>query len=543
MLTRLRAKWPFLGATIFLVALIVFIGPWSDLPLNDDWQYAHFAKSFAEHGTFTIDVPVAPSVVGQSIMAWPVIRVFGFSHLALRLLTLALGVLILLEVDYLLVLAAVTAGIRFVALCALVANPLFLNLSTAFMTENYGYFVALLAACIWFRGRKTDSSLQGIAAGGVAGLSFWIRQFSALVFPALLLAEWFTTGANLKNAVKIARRRAPAIFVWLVVIALFFPWAKTTGNYTSSFSQALVQLSKPNLVAIFLESGVFLLYITAFLLPFLVGYGFPRRPSIAAAIVLLIVSLTAAVAWVGGARTGPPAAFLNSTFPFLNNVVTSYGVGPITLTDVYWDNAQTRPHVPATPWLVVEVLLVFASLGWGSVATRVRTQKSEIGVFGITFALLSLVAVVLSYQYDIYDRYHYPGVLGFTIALAAFFPAQNEVRLRRAAVVWITAMAAFSTLSLHDYFRWQEARAAVLSRAARRGIPLSAIDAGYEPNGWNIVERKAAALGCGSEVAFFCRNRQYRIGLEQGPADSLILSQASDAWLVHFPDIKLMKRR
>ena len=242
-------------------------------------------------------------------------------------------------------------------------------------------------------------------------------------------------------------------------------------------------------------------------------------------------------------KNGPPSAFLNSTFPFLNNVVTSYGVGPITLTDVYWDNAQTRPRVPAAAWLVVETLIVFASLGWANVVTRVRTHKSEIGVFGITFALLSLVAVVLSYQYDIYDRYHYAGVLGFAIALAAFFPAQHEGRLRWVAVVWIAVMGAFSTLSLHDYFRWQEARAVVLSRAQQRGIQLSAIDAGYEPNGWNIVEGKAAALGCGSEVAFFCQNRQYRVGLEQGPADSLILSQSSDAWLVHFPDIKLMKRR
>ncbi|HEY4954982.1 MAG TPA: glycosyltransferase family 39 protein, partial [Gemmatimonadaceae bacterium] len=199
MLTHLRANWPVLCAILFFLTLVALIGPWSEIPLNDDWQYAHFAKTLAESGTFRVDVPVAPSVIGQSLLAWPVIRIFGFSHLALRMLTLALSVLILVELDYLLAIGAVGAAVRFTALSLVVANPIFLHLSTTFMTENYGYVVALLAACIWFRGKKTESTSLAIVAATVAGLSFWIRQFSALVFPALLLAEWIASGANLRN--------------------------------------------------------------------------------------------------------------------------------------------------------------------------------------------------------------------------------------------------------------------------------------------------------------------------------------------------------
>jgi hypothetical protein len=542
MLTQLERNWPFMCAIVFLLALVACIGPWSELPLNDDWQYAHFAKSFAERGSFAVDVPVAPSVVGQSLIAWPVIRILGFSHLALRLLTLVLSGLILLEVDYLLALGAVAAGVRFVALCTLVANPLFLHLSTTFMTENYGYFVALLAACIWFRGRRSDSASLGVVAAAVAGLSFWIRQFSALVFPALILAEWIVDGARLKSGRAIALRRAPAILVWVAIVALYFPWARATGNFTSQFSQPLAQILKPDLGAIFLESGVYLFYLTVFLIPFLLGYGFPRKPSIAASIVLCALTLTAAFAWVGGVRSGPPSASLHSTFPFLHNVVTSFGVGPVTLTDVYWDNAQTRPRVSVFPWLALETFAVFTSLAWARVVTSVREHKSEIGVFGICFGLLSLVAVLLSYRYGVLDRYHYPGILGFTIALAAFFQMENERRLRRTAVVWVAMMAVFSTLGLHDYFRWQEARARLMSQAQQRGILLSDIDAGYEFNGWNTVEGDGGSPGCGPEVRWFCRNRRYRIGLEQAHGDSLILSQATDAWLVHFPDLKLFER-
>jgi hypothetical protein len=542
-LTHLRANWPILCAILFFLALIALIGPWSELPLNDDWQYAHFAKSFAESGTFRVDVPVAPSVVGQSVIAWPIIRIFGFSHLALRLLTLVLSGLILVELDYLLKLGVVGVGVRLVALCVVVANPIFLHLSTTFMTENYGYSVAFLAACVWFRGRSTGSALLGVVAAAIGGLSFWIRQFSALVFPALIVAEWIAGGASLRNLRAIVLRRAPAILVWVVIVVAYFPWAKATGNYAVQFSQPLSRILRPDPAAIILESGVYLFYLTVFFLPFLLGYLFSRLPSRAASIVLCVLVVTATVAWVGGVKTGPPSADLHSTFPFLHNVLTSYGVGPITLTDVYRDNVQTRPHISAFPWLALEACAIFASLGWARAAARTRDHRSEIGIFGVCFGLISLVVVLLSFGYDVLDRYHYPGLLGFTIALAAFFPMESERRLRRLAIVWVGAMATFSTLALHDYFRWQEARARLLFAAEQRGVDLSEIDAGYEMNGWNTVEAIGRSPDCGFEVKWFCRSRRYRIGLEQGRSDRLILSRATDAWLVWFPDLKLMERQ
>jgi hypothetical protein len=212
------------------------------------------------------------------------------------------------------------------------------------------------------------------------------------------------------------------------------------------------------------------------------------------------------------------------------------------LTDVYWDNAQTRPHISEFPWLALEAFAVFASLAWARAVARVREHKSEIGVFGICFGLLSLAAVLLAYRYVVFDRYHYAGILGFTIALAAFFQMENERRLRRVAIVWIAVLAAYSTLGLQDYFRWQEARARLLSRAQQRGIRLSEIDAGYEPNGWNTVEGNGGSPGCGPDVVWFCRSRRYRVGLEQTRADRLILSQPTDAWLTRFPDLKLFER-
>jgi hypothetical protein len=246
---------------------------------------------------------------------------------------------------------------------------------------------------------------------------------------------------------------------------------------------------------------------------------------------------------MAGIRNGPPSATFNASFPFLNNVLSSSGVGPVTLTDVYWGAGVARPRAPPAIWLALEGVTLFVSLGWASFVARVKKERNEIGIFGVCLALLSLFATVLSYRDEIFDRYHYAGILGFTLAAAVYFPRARETRLIRTALVWAGAMAIFSTLSLHDYFRWNEARALLLARAHQRGIDVSEIDAGFEPNGWNAIEGHAGSPGCGPEVGWFCRNRRYGIGLEPAPSDRVVISQPANTWLFRFPDLELSERQ
>jgi 4-amino-4-deoxy-L-arabinose transferase-like glycosyltransferase len=318
---------------------VALVQPWSELPLNDDWQYAHMAKSFAERGVLPRDVYVSPTVVGQSVIALPVIRAFGFSHLHLRLLTLLLSAGILIELEYLLVLAGVAAGIRFIALATVVANPIFLDLSMSFMTENYVYFVVFLSACVWYTGRKRESSSLIALAGVIGGLSFWIRQFGALVLPALVIAEWLAGPRTLTSARKIALRRAPAVLAWWTVIALYFAWAKATGSqtYNAGFVENIL---RPRVGWLLLEVGIWLFYVTVFFAPFIIGSGISRKLTVVALGFFGALGLTAAFAWFLGVKDGAPLASLHSSFPFLTNVFTNYGVGPITLTDVYWGQTQ-----------------------------------------------------------------------------------------------------------------------------------------------------------------------------------------------------------
>src|SRR5437868_10109144 len=86
-----RAFPPRLLVPALFAVVVVCVWPWGDFPLNDDWQYAWIAKRFAETGRYVVDVPIAPTLVGQSLIVAPLIRLLGFSHTLLRLVTLTLS--------------------------------------------------------------------------------------------------------------------------------------------------------------------------------------------------------------------------------------------------------------------------------------------------------------------------------------------------------------------------------------------------------------------------------------------------------------------
>src|SRR4051812_28108526 len=105
----------------FLIAILL-IRPWGDFPLNDDWQYAWITREWARGGSFAVDLPIAPSLVVQSWLALGVIKLWGFSHLHLRLLTLVLGFALIGVIDAILRLAQVNARNRTLGLLLLVLN-------------------------------------------------------------------------------------------------------------------------------------------------------------------------------------------------------------------------------------------------------------------------------------------------------------------------------------------------------------------------------------------------------------------------------------
>jgi hypothetical protein len=192
--------------------------------------------------------------------------------------------------------------------------------------------------------------------------------------------------------------------------------------------------------------------------------------------------------------------------------------------------------------VVLELIVIVAAAGWPQIVSCLRRGRNEIALMGVTISIVSLLAVMLTYSSHVFDRYHFPAILGFAVALTVCISSAESKRVRTVAVVYVAVAGAFSSLALHDYFRFQESRASLLDSAQRAGVSLVDIDAGYEPNGWNALELGAWSPGCGPYVAWFCDKRRYRVGVQARNGDTVRDSRHVDSWLFHFPDIKLFEQ-
>ena len=508
-------EWPvWTLAVALLIAVTLLVAPWGNYPLNDDWQYARAARHYATTNLVVIDTPIAPSLVGQLVMVWPFMKVFGFSHVLLRLLTLAMAATMLWASDALLVEWEVSREIRLRVLTVLVLNPLFLNLSMSFMTECYGYAPALVGAVIWQRSRRrADAAATGpavvslgaaVLVGALVGATFWTRQYCVVVFPALVA----TTIGRLVLARewrRLARSLPPllaGVGAFVAAILAYVVWAKHFGPLKDAFLQPLDQAKDFDLVNWEIGGGIQLLYLAAYLLPLLVLWPFDRqswRRALAPCVVGLGFGLTiySLVQLVGDGDAGPLG--LHRVFPFNSNLIHTAGLGPVTLTDVFFLPVDPYRVLPRGLWRVVGFAAIGASALVGlPLATALRWRgsspaRSEGAVFAALFVALSLAAVIQAYGRFGFDRYDLPLVFGgaFAVAILLAREEQSTARpvLRRARfnLVFVVALAPltyFTVAGMHDYFRWNDARWRLVAQARSLGVPSTSIDGGYEANGW-----------------------------------------------------------
>ncbi len=551
----------------------LLVAPWGEYPINDDWMYARALAKWLESGVFRIDTPIAPSLFGQSLMVWPVVKLFGFSHLTLRLCTLALAALGLWTIDRMLRNAEVPSHLRLAALLSLGMNPFYFYFGATYMTELYGYVPALLAAALWLAERRRRgeagpvvSPWVAVVCGAAIGATFWTRQYCALVFPALLGA----TGLPLLFRRDWERLRAswPALLsgsgVWAVVVLAYFPWALATGNFNDFFHYPLAKMKHLEPSAWLLQPGIYLSYVSAFLAPLLVLLPWPRgqRRQLLAS-VLCLAAASALTKWgahVTGLNDFRPATWVHTRWPFLHNVFFNAGMGPITLPDTYDAANQVWPRISDAAWTPIEALVLALPLLWAPLVAnlprllRQRGVRAETLLFGLLLGAGTLAVVIQSSRNQVFDRYHFPSMLGLVLVLAI---APGELGARRPrSGQWVAfgglflAMAAFSTAALHDHFRWQDVRWQLVREALRDGISPANLQAGFEVNGVLAMDLVVAGQTpawchndrCQCADGWFCLDDSFRVSMNELPGYEVTRSVKPDYWLVDGPPLLFSRR-
>src|SRR6266481_1713508 len=449
---------PYVVSLLGLVILVSLVKPWGDYPINDDWVYAGAARSFAATSSIHIDATAAANTVGQSLLAFPVLKLFGFSHTILRLHTLVLATLLLWLIHRLLHYGDVDVRLQSLVLLVFIFNPIFAHLAMSFMTEVYGFTVAFLAAVIWFRGRFHDSAPTDVplyekpliswaaclVTAVLSGATFWIRQSCIIVFPALVVATLARSCQNREwlRLQKSSLRLSFAMVLFVAVVLSYFLWERASDNINLYNSVALTEsLWALRLRDILKNSLLCLVYLTAFLMPVLIWMPWTFRARYKLFVTAVLVALGMSCALMAQLYVSPgndPKNALHQVFPFAGNLIFNAGVGPITLTDTYIHNLPNRPRWPDTTWWIVQWLIIAAQSVWAPVllGTPSRLQRSsrrlpaEVLLFSVVFALGSLLFTIQMCKWRVYDRYYFPVILGIGIA-AAIVIAQGRTAMMR----------------------------------------------------------------------------------------------------------------
>jgi hypothetical protein len=548
--------------------------PWGNFGLNDDWVYAEIAKHFADTGSFRI-IPTAASAMGSAILALPILRLFGFSHLYLRLFSMAVSVAGLWAFDRLLAHVVKSASLRAMALLLLVFNPLYFYSSTTYMTEIHGWIPSLLAAVLWFWDRRRveergDPNAAAaswwvvVVVGAITASTFWTRQWCVLMFPAVVGATLcrLALGRRWMALLRTLPGLVAGAVVFAVIVYSFFPWARATGNLRPEFVKQIPNITKFSRDVFVMEAGAALVYMAVFFMPLLVLVPRPARRRVRWAQGLVGVALLALALYARTqleATAAPDARFetwTHQTFPYVVNIIHDAGIGPVTFDDVFTYNVP-RPAWPKGVWQSLEVLFVVGTFWWGAAVTSwargVRPRRGEtrfeVVLFGVLLTMGCLVAALQVYKGEINDRYYVPLILGLTVAVPG---ALRDVPARAgqwlAFVALTLPLAWFSIAGVHDEFRWQAARWKLIASALRRGATHATLESGWEDNCWWRYEEltrepTSCEGGCYCvRPGFCCVDDRWRLGLSVQPGYHAVESIQPTYWLASGPPVVLSRR-
>jgi hypothetical protein len=371
-------------------------------------------------------------------------------------------------------------------------------------------------------------------------------------------------------------RTLPALGLGLVgfvsVIVAFFVWAKASGNFPSEFQKRIPNLFQINGITWLKQTSAAIVYMTLYCLPWLLVLAARARPRVAS--VLLGALVFVFVLWgrgvleaTAGSDYGQGMNWYHKAFPYLMNIVFNAGVGPITLSDVFWSGAPW-PTWPAPVMKSVEIVLLAATPLWGvaavEVARALRAQRAtvvgELLLFGILLVGGGMAAVVQAHQNEVVDRYQIPillalaGLLPMTFALRQPRPAKRPQALRRwlprpvAFGLAFAPLAAFTVGGLHDMFAWNDTRWELIAEAYAKGATLATLEAGFESTCWNreeglVKDRKGCEGACRCVyMAACCLDDTWRVGVIAMPGYTQVSTRKSKLWLIEGPTLVLSKR-
>lgn len=476
------------------------------IPRSDDWSYLLTLFRWVETGELSFNGWVSMTLVGQVLIAAPVVQVAGRSITAVQLLTPLIGLVGLLAVVFIGRQLVRPAWWAVAVAATIAAGPLWGPLAPTFMSDVPTFtfeMLMLAAAAVAFRRRPL--SIPWFTVAMLLGLySVSIRQYAAIPVIALVLVALVMQVADRDRKTLRTVLLVSAGF-GIAAVGLVYWWSGLPDSKSLSPS-----LPTENLIAgLFIDTAGIVRLTGLLLLPILVLAGpvtiVRRAWEVSRALTLTVAGLT--------------ALWLTATYlrvhdeGFVGNYLSPEGV----LSDDVLSGL--RPDV--IPRSVYDLLVIVGSVAGlvvlltavpflADLPRRIRERDLRIEQPMIPTMALATLGFFAAYSFatvtkmPIFDRYWLPALP--MIAFLMLHSMQHEpsmVKSIRARHVW--AGATFVLLLLigvgysadsasFDATRWE-----VASATAERGFRPTQIAGGFEWLSWHRQKGPSSRWELGKE--------------------------------------------
>ncbi|MFH1286735.1 MAG: glycosyltransferase family 39 protein [Candidatus Magasanikbacteria bacterium] len=460
-------------ALLFLLILfifqMIFISPFGEFALNDDWVHTWSAKHLADTGELAMMPWAGATFYTPILYGAGLIKIFGFSFSLLRISTLSLSFLFLLLLFFVLKKYTQRNSLALIGTLTLWLNPIFFNLSYTFMTDIPALLLIFVSFLLFSKAMEKGEGKSWIwffFGTLISIIGFYTRQTNILLIIPFGLYALFRSKEHgglmpVLTSFGIPILAGAGAYYFLFVNKLL-PVAASTHFFSFNLDylkHIILWVWQYTLIA-----GISLFPVSIGLVKWKTSIKNPK-------FILLLLG------------TGVLSLYLNYIFSdrlwHIGNVVHALGIGPSLVINGF----QTELIDP----IFQKLLTLFGALSLSTLSWLLFQRQSAPDEFkggklnlALWFCFLYSVTVV---SVRGFDRYMLPVILILILFVLRKFKEIHFSILPTAIVLLL--FLAISWSQTHHYLVWNKTRWELASKALEIGVAAETIEAGYEWDGWN----------------------------------------------------------
>ena len=439
------------------------------IPRNDDAFYIRTALHFAESGHFVL-VSSYPTLFGQVMMSYPVIRMFGENIAALQVLVLTVGTVALIAL-YLFFRKYFSRAHSSICVLILGLSPIFANISISYMTDIPAFSFQIFS--LFFLSKTQFSqkykSICFSTAALMAFVAFSIRQSGVTAVVTVIVMGFIATRrpAQLKlnvfivNAVVLCST-AFAFYYWRSLSPLYRSFPIDWEQFTNP-----VYFTATSLATIGMTYGLYLIPALFLLSPRKFYHRYKGSFFLTELFLLLTVVFTFLTL-----RPKPIGNYFSRFVPYVATV-----------------NANTSDVLSGREWQLLQVIGLITTIIFLVVASRWSHQSFINREKTFSASLLIVISFIVTtgfiafaFQGGGFDRY---GLMLIPLLPAVLIKFGSDLGILRkrtnfGVVAGLILIASFGLRSFDASTVFDGAKWAIAKQEVDSGTSPLHIDGGYE---------------------------------------------------------------